>query len=73
MGNKLKENIFTKNNLFGINLIKNKVSSDILRAQGYSQQFKSLLSTPKSRRDSVPGDTCQTLTAGKSATPRGGN
>uniref|UniRef100_A0A914N5K1 Potassium channel domain-containing protein n=1 Tax=Meloidogyne incognita TaxID=6306 RepID=A0A914N5K1_MELIC len=47
------------------------VSSDILRAQGYSQQFKSLLSTPKSRRDSVPGDTCQTLTAGKSATPRG--
>ncbi|CAK5023057.1 unnamed protein product [Meloidogyne enterolobii] len=59
------------NNLFGINLIKNKVSSDILRAQGYSQQFKSLLSTPKSRRDSVPGDTCQTLTAGKSATPRG--
>ncbi|KAF7637262.1 hypothetical protein Mgra_00003228 [Meloidogyne graminicola] len=34
-----------------------QVSSDILRAQGYSQQFKSLLSTPKSRRDSVPDET----------------
>ena len=33
-----------------------QVSSDILRAQGYTQQFKNLLSSgPRARRDSVPG------------------
>jgi hypothetical protein len=41
-----------------------QVSSDILRAQGYTQQFKSLLSSgTRARRDSVPGSSSEAVAA----------